>query len=145
MNPDNPTSTSDAPNASLADLAALHRDQQARKVDVVAPAQAIRARAGQLVVAGTAPELRPDGVSLTSQSPPRAAASTQWILGQACRCGYVQQWPADAVSAESFSCWPPQHCTGADAPAGVSSLASTASQLWPPSWPQNVGLSSLTV
>jgi hypothetical protein len=66
MNPDNPTSTSDAPNASLADLVALLRDQQARKVDVVASAQAIRARAGQLVVAGTAPELRPDGVSLTA-------------------------------------------------------------------------------
>ena len=52
MNPENPASVSDARNASLADLAALLRDQQARKVDVVAPASAIRARAGQLVVSG---------------------------------------------------------------------------------------------
>ena len=45
---------------------ALLRDQQARKVDIVAPATAIRARAGQLVVDGTVPELGPDGVTLTA-------------------------------------------------------------------------------
>jgi hypothetical protein len=55
-----------ARNATLADLAALLRDQQARKLDIVAPATAIRARGGQLVVAETAPELGPDGVTMTS-------------------------------------------------------------------------------
>jgi hypothetical protein len=39
-------------NATLDDLAALLRDQQARKVDIVAPATAIRARGAQLVVDG---------------------------------------------------------------------------------------------
>ena len=43
-----------ARNATLSDLAALLRDQQARKVDVVAPAAAIRAEGARLVVAGTA-------------------------------------------------------------------------------------------
>jgi hypothetical protein len=66
MNPDHLASVSDARNSSLEDLAGLLRDQQARKVDVVAPASAIRAHGAQLVVAGTAPELRPDGVSLTA-------------------------------------------------------------------------------
>ncbi len=53
-------------NAGLADLAALLRDQQARKADFVAPAAAIRARGGQLVVDDSAPLLGPDGVSMTS-------------------------------------------------------------------------------
>jgi hypothetical protein len=53
-------------NATLDDLAALLRDQQARKVDIVAPAAAIRARGAQLVVDGTAPVLGPDGVTMTS-------------------------------------------------------------------------------
>jgi hypothetical protein len=52
-------------NATLDDLAALLRDQQARKVDIVAPAAAIRARGAQLVVDGTAPVLGPDGVTMT--------------------------------------------------------------------------------
>jgi hypothetical protein len=55
-----------ARNATLADLASLLRDQQARKVDVVAAASAIRARNGQLVIDGTAPVLGEDGVTLTS-------------------------------------------------------------------------------
>ena len=53
-------------NATLADLAALLRDQQARKVDVVAPAAAIRAVGGQLVIDESAPVLGPDGVTMTS-------------------------------------------------------------------------------
>jgi hypothetical protein len=57
-----------ARNAMLADLAALLRDQQACKVDIVAPATAIRARGGQLVVADTAPVLGPDGVTVTAGS-----------------------------------------------------------------------------
>jgi hypothetical protein len=55
-----------ARNATLADLAALLRDQQARKVDIVAPAAAIRAEGARLVVDGTAPILGPDGVTMTS-------------------------------------------------------------------------------
>lgn len=55
-------------NATLADLAALLRDQQARTVDIVAPATAIRARNGQLVIDGTDPDLSPDGVTMTSGS-----------------------------------------------------------------------------
>jgi hypothetical protein len=53
-------------NATLADLAGLLRDQQARKVDVVAPAAAIRATGGRLVVDESAPLLGPDGVTMTS-------------------------------------------------------------------------------
>jgi hypothetical protein len=55
-------------NATLADLAALLRDQQARKVDVVAPASAIRANNGRLILDGTEPQLAPDGVTMTSGS-----------------------------------------------------------------------------
>lgn len=55
-----------ARNATLADLAALLRDQQARKVDVVTPASAVRADDGQLVVDASAPSLGPDGVTMTS-------------------------------------------------------------------------------
>ena len=55
-----------ARNATLADLAALLRDQQARKVDVVAPAAAIRAEGARLVVADTAPVLGLDGVTMTT-------------------------------------------------------------------------------
>ena len=62
--------TSSAPlgvrNATLTDLAVLLCEQQARKVDVVAAASAIRARHGQLVVDGTAPVLVEDGVTLTT-------------------------------------------------------------------------------
>jgi hypothetical protein len=64
------TETSVAPlgarNATLADLAALLRDQQARKVDIVAPAAAIHAEGARLVVDGTAPLLGQDGVTMTS-------------------------------------------------------------------------------
>ena len=57
-----------ARNATLADLARLLREQQARKVDIVAPATAIRAHAARLVVDDTVPELGPDGVTLTAGS-----------------------------------------------------------------------------
>ncbi|HUZ55926.1 MAG TPA: DUF932 domain-containing protein [Streptosporangiaceae bacterium] len=68
------SSTTDNPapagvrNATLADLAALLRDQQARKVDIVAPAGAIRAAGGQLVTDGTDPVLGTDGVTMTTGS-----------------------------------------------------------------------------
>ena len=52
--------------ATLADLAGLLRDQQARKADIVAPAAAIRARAGRLVVDDSVPVLGADGVTMTA-------------------------------------------------------------------------------
>ena len=55
-----------ARHATLEDLAALLRDQQARKVDIVAPAAAIRAQDARLVVDGTEPVLGPDGVTATA-------------------------------------------------------------------------------
>ncbi len=55
-----------ARNATLEDLAALLRDQQARKVDIVAPAAAIRADGARLVVRETEPVLGPDGVTMTA-------------------------------------------------------------------------------
>ena len=55
-----------ARNATLDDLAALLRDQQARKVDIVAPAAAVRAHGARLVVESTEPVLGPDGVTMTS-------------------------------------------------------------------------------
>jgi len=55
-----------ARNASIEDLVALLRGQQTRKVDVVAPASAIRAEGGLLVLDGTEPVLGPDGVTMTA-------------------------------------------------------------------------------
>lgn len=43
-------STAGTRNVTLADLAGLLRDQQARAVDIVAPTAAVRARSGQLVM-----------------------------------------------------------------------------------------------
>jgi hypothetical protein len=51
-------------NAGLEDLVAILRDEHARKVDVVAPVSAIRAREGRLVIAGTEPVLTADGVTM---------------------------------------------------------------------------------
>ncbi len=50
-----------ARNASIEDMVELLRTQQARKVDVVAPASAIRAEGGLLVLDGTVPALGEDG------------------------------------------------------------------------------------
>jgi hypothetical protein len=55
-------------NVTLADLAAMLRDQQARMVDIVAPAAAIRSRNGQLVIDRTDPVLAADGVTITAGS-----------------------------------------------------------------------------
>ncbi len=54
-----------ARNATLVDLAALLRGQQDRKVDIVAPAAAIRASGARLVVDESAPVIGPDGVTMT--------------------------------------------------------------------------------
>ncbi|MEX5712952.1 DUF932 domain-containing protein [Parafrankia sp. FMc6] len=51
-------------NATLPDLVEILRDTQARMVDIVTPAGAIRARDGQLVVSGAEPELSDSGVTL---------------------------------------------------------------------------------
>jgi len=53
-------------NVTLGDLAGMLRDQQARKVDIVAPAAAIRSRRGQLVIEDTAPALGAEGVTMTA-------------------------------------------------------------------------------
>jgi hypothetical protein len=52
-------------NASLQDLAILLQEQHARKLDVVAPAAAIRAESARLVLSGTEARLTADGVTAT--------------------------------------------------------------------------------
>ncbi|HET9897671.1 MAG TPA: hypothetical protein VFQ44_22300 [Streptosporangiaceae bacterium] len=66
MTTDTEDTATAARNITLRDLEALLRDQQARKVDIVAPAWAIRARHGHLVIDGTDPELGPNGVTMTT-------------------------------------------------------------------------------
>jgi hypothetical protein len=66
MTVDTPAAPAGARNATLADIAALLRDQQALKSDFVVPAAAIRARGGRLAVDDSAPVLGPDGVTLTA-------------------------------------------------------------------------------
>ncbi|MEU9891099.1 DUF932 domain-containing protein [Sphaerisporangium sp. NPDC051011] len=52
-------------HADLKDLVTLLRDQQGRKVDVVAPPTALRAERGRLIISGTEPILTPTGVTST--------------------------------------------------------------------------------
>lgn len=52
-----------ARNATLADLVGILREQHGRKVDVVAPAAAIRSDGGTWVVQGTEPIIDADGVA----------------------------------------------------------------------------------
>ncbi len=54
---------SETRNASLADLAAVLTDEQARKIDVVAPLSALSARNGVIEVAGAEPVITMDGVT----------------------------------------------------------------------------------
>ena len=53
-------------HATLQDLATLLRGQKARKIDVIAPASAIRAHNGLILLEDTAPDLTPDGVGMTT-------------------------------------------------------------------------------
>ncbi|MBI1758014.1 MAG: hypothetical protein HYR62_02080 [Actinobacteria bacterium] len=53
-------------NATLDDLVAILKDQQARALDVVAPATSIRSRDGVLHIADTEPQLGEDGVTMTA-------------------------------------------------------------------------------
>ena len=55
-----------ARNASIEDMVALLRGQQKRKVDVVAPASAIRAEGGLIQLDATVPLLGADGVTMTA-------------------------------------------------------------------------------
>jgi hypothetical protein len=55
-----------ARNSSIEDLVALLRGQQARKVDVVAPASAIRSDGGLIMLDGAVPQLTEDGVTMTA-------------------------------------------------------------------------------
>ncbi len=52
-----------ARNATLTDLSAMLIEQQARKIDVVAPASAVRSRGGVLRIKGMDPVLDDDGVT----------------------------------------------------------------------------------
>ncbi|WP_289010041.1 DUF932 domain-containing protein [uncultured Thermomonospora sp.] len=52
-------------HAELGDLVALLREQQGRKVDIVASASALRAEGGRLLISGTEPVLSPSGVTRT--------------------------------------------------------------------------------
>jgi hypothetical protein len=60
-----PAEESTTRHADLADLVALLRDQQGRKVDIVATPSALRAERGRLVISGTEPILTPTGVTST--------------------------------------------------------------------------------
>ncbi len=53
-------------HATLADLAALLRDQQSRKLDVVAPATALRSAGARLMIDQTDPQLTASGVTMTA-------------------------------------------------------------------------------
>jgi hypothetical protein len=53
-------------HATLADLAAMLRDQQSRKLDVVAAASALRAAGARLVIGHSEPQLSADGVTMTA-------------------------------------------------------------------------------
>jgi len=66
MTPDTTAAAAGARNVTLGDLAGMLRDQHARKVDIVAPAAAIRARHGQLTIDGTDPVLGSDGVTMSA-------------------------------------------------------------------------------
>jgi len=52
-----------ARNATLADMVAILRTQRARRLDVVAPAAAIHAHEGNLVISGAAQQMTADGVT----------------------------------------------------------------------------------
>jgi hypothetical protein len=52
-----------ARHADLGDLVQLLRDQQGRKLDIVAPPDSLRAEAGGLVIAGAEPIITPSGVT----------------------------------------------------------------------------------
>jgi hypothetical protein len=60
--------------ATVDDLVVLLRDQQARKVDIVASASSVRAEGGCLVLDQTMPVLGADGVTMTEGRETRTQA-----------------------------------------------------------------------
>src|ERR1022692_3648437 len=50
-------------NATLADMVAILRNQRARRLDVVAPAAAIHAHEGNLVISATVQQMTADGIT----------------------------------------------------------------------------------
>src|SRR6202051_4609189 len=50
-------------NATLADMVTILRNQRARRLDVVAPAAAIHAHEGNLVISGTVQQMTADGIT----------------------------------------------------------------------------------
>ena len=91
-----------ARNATLADLAALLRDQQARKVDIVAPAAAIRARRRRgWSSTAPSPVLGPDGVTMTAGTYTPTEVCDQ---GLADKLGIPGRVPAAAARAASRAC-----------------------------------------
>jgi hypothetical protein len=64
-------------NATLADMVTILRTQRARRLDVVAPASAIHAHDGNLVIDHTVSQLGADGVtSAAGTSNPRSTAAS---------------------------------------------------------------------
>lgn len=61
-----------ARNATLADMVAILRDQRARSL-VVAPAAAIHAHAGNLIISGAVQHLSADGVTSAAATYPANA------------------------------------------------------------------------
>jgi hypothetical protein len=65
MDTSTPISESTTRHADLKDLVSLLREQQARKVDIVAPPASLRATKGRLLISDTEPILSPTGVTST--------------------------------------------------------------------------------
>ena len=61
--PDHTSTLLTTRNATLADMVAILRHQRARRLDIVAPATAIHAHEGNLVVSGTVLQVTADGVT----------------------------------------------------------------------------------
>jgi hypothetical protein len=115
-------------NASLADLATLLTEQQARKIDVVAPAKKLRSKDGNLVIAGAAPIIEDDGVTdPNGHYRPTSVADE----GVADKLGiplpYVRKMRADRVDLfdANVNGW----LRGASKPSGVT-LTPEAERIW---------------
>lgn len=86
----------EARNATLADLSALLIEQQSRKLDVVAPATAIRSRGGVLTLAGTDAVLTDDGVTITDGAYRPTATADEGIASKlGIPVGFLKRLRAD--------------------------------------------------
>lgn len=68
MTAETPAAPRCARNATLADMVAILRSQRARRLDVVAPARAIHAHEGSLVIDGAVQHLTDGGVTAAADS-----------------------------------------------------------------------------